>query len=285
MRLNLLSVGLMGCLLISPASAEDIERYRVELILFTQAMVQGDDEIWPPVEHQPALNEAQPLLLESALNPVSEETAQMGAILYTLERSSLYQPLLHTVWEQPGWPATDAQAVRIEIPFEANLPVTLFSENAELAVAEPAAISQVPELPAFMQRETIEDTPPAHLLSGTITIHRARYLHVDIDMIYREYIEVEVVRPLEPTAEEAAVGSEQVPVWEPLDQPMQQPTEVVETVTQLVEMPFQQKRRMRSKERHYIDHPRVGALIEITPIEQETPPDQAEPNKATPESN
>ncbi len=205
------------------AVAEELDHYRVELILFSQHPVQGDDETWPAVAHRPAMARGQPLQLESALKPLSKDTAQMGAILYTLKQSSLYQPLLHAVWEQPGWPEDAAQPVRIEIPFDAQLPVTLFS--GDTATFAGSATNR---------------------LEGTITIHRARYLHADFDLVYRQYIN----------------------------------TAGPQSVSQLVEIPLQQKRRMRSKERHYIDHPRLGALIEITPVTTE----QA-PVEATPETN
>lgn len=245
--------------------AGEPERYRVELILFTQNPVQGDDEIWPETDHRPDLVDAKPLALESELAPLSMDTAEMGSIMYALQRSSLYQPLLHTVWEQPGWSAEEAQAIRIEIPFDAKLPMTIFSENAPVVTEEAPSIGAA--WPAFMGPQVPEQDN--NMLSGTITVSRARYLHADFDLIYREYVDVPVT-VIKPS--------------------LNDPTETVEsmeTARQLVEIPMRQKRRMRSKERHYIDHPRLGALIEITPveIEEEETPQPEEPTDQVPQPN
>lgn len=67
-------------------------------------------------------------------------------------------------------------------------------------------------------------------LDGTITVSVARYLHVDTNLFLSKFQTVE--------------GEPQV--------------------SQVI--PMQQSRRMRSKELHYIDHPKFGILIYFTPF-------------------
>lgn len=80
---------------------------------------------------------------------------------------------------------------------------------------------------------TLSDAPR---LEGTVTVTLARYLHLAVDLAYR--------RPL---ASRALPGDE---------------TALEETVFRLRE-----SRRMKSKEVHYLDHPMLGVIALITPLE------------------
>ena len=259
---NLSTLLLFATLLLSSAlTAEELPLYRVELILFSQTPVPGEDETWPPPQHHPLLAEAQVPETGSSTAPLDKTSASMNAILSTLKRSALYQPLFHSVWIQPGWPAAEARAVRIEIPRDAALPVEIFSDKPPImthSTARPAW--QL--LPGFTSEPVVDD-----LLYGTLTISLARYLHADFDLMYRKKNTGETAVPQE--------------AFDPLlGPPPQQST--------YIDIPLRQKRRMRSREIHYIDHPLLGALIEITPVEPDpavepTPPTPAVDN--TPEPN
>ena len=79
-------------------------------------------------------------------------------------------------------------------------------------------------------------------LTGQIGIALRRYLHLEIDLMWLD------------GADEASAA------W----------------------VPVTQARRMRSGETHYIDHPRVGALVRVTPFELEAPLLADAPVSATP---
>lgn len=74
-------------------------------------------------------------------------------------------------------------------------------------------------------------------LSGTAVVTRGRYLHLDLDLTLH-------------TAPDTAYIGEDYRFGSPATR-----------------IKLQQSRRMRSKELHYIDHPRFGVLALITPVE------------------
>ena len=76
-------------------------------------------------------------------------------------------------------------------------------------------------------------------LDGTVKIVLGRYLHVYTDLVFRQ--------PVTTTSAEEDGNSE--------------------NFTSLIDIRIQNRRRMRSRELHYIDHPKLGMLIQITPLE------------------
>jgi hypothetical protein len=76
-------------------------------------------------------------------------------------------------------------------------------------------------------------------LDGTVTIVLGRYLHVYTDLVFRQPIST-------PTSVEEGTS---------------------ENSTALIDFQIKNRRRMRSRELHYLDHPRLGVLVQITPLE------------------
>jgi hypothetical protein len=102
-------------------------------------------------------------------------------------------------------------------------------------------------------------------IDGSFRVELARYLHFHGDLYYRRPLPVDS----ETEANEAPVNdmaASQLP-------PGKYNTQKNETEVSFTEVPGYQTfpmhvhRRMRSKELHYIDHPLVGILVEITPVE------------------
>jgi hypothetical protein len=77
----------------------------------------------------------------------------------------------------------------------------------------------------------------AATVAGTVTVTKGRYLHLDLDLILQAEPDTTYI------GTDYRLGSE---------------SNVIK---------LQQKRRMRSKELHYVDHPRLGVLALITPLE------------------
>jgi len=100
------------------------------------------------------------------------------------------------------------------------------------------------------------DPEPA-MLEGTVTVALERYLHLSVDLVFRpdttegDLQQRDVYRDPESAVAETAVPP---PVFR-----------MIET------------RRMRSGERHYFDHPRIGVIALITAYE--VPADDAPPEK------
>ncbi len=91
-------------------------------------------------------------------------------------------------------------------------------------------------------------------VDGTVTVVLGRYLHLYTDLVFR------------------------TPMTRPDAQGHQEPG------PSLVSVRVQGQRRMRSRELHYLDHPLLGVLVQITPVEPSaaTKPPAPAPAAATP---
>lgn len=236
-RLILASMA-MAC--VSAAAAA--EYFDVEVIIYANIQTDTGEEYWPEVEEAPDLRAAYYFEDSEALQPLDSGSYQLTAIENTLARSSLYRPLLHFAWRQPGWEKTEALPVRITLPFGTNPPVYP-ATMPQIKITSPSESIVTDTTAPYAQIQAA--TPPTHeplLLEGALRVYLSRYLHLNVDLLYRERVSYAV----EPEGEQAGVE---------------------EIYYQGIRM--QQSRRMRSNELHYLDHPRLGVIARITPVEVE----------------
>ena len=115
---------------------------------------------------------------------------------------------------------------------------------SRLAWRQPFAPNQ-PGLAQLVYTGELEQTGPdrGELLIGSVTVDLRRFLHAHIDLYYRDG-----------ESDRVAVDGGLAP----LDAPAQRWVHV------------QQSRRMRSGELHYLDHPRIGAIIRIERFDGQT---------------
>ncbi|WJW76760.1 CsiV family protein [Thiohalobacter sp. IOR34] len=262
------------CLLAAaPASAAE-DWYDVELVVFAVQQADDGEEVWPPLTELPALEAAVPLGDDPQLRPLPAERLRLGAVIAALQRSRLYQPLLHWGWRQPGWRREEARWIRLEVPMDAPLPMPqpMPASIDPVADTQPDDAATDDSLGPAAEPQPLESqaaeaaAPPADRLSGRLRISRERYLHVDADLVYREQI-------WEPLAEAAISADETLTQGLPEILPLQ---------PELREVRMQQSRRMRSGELHYLDHPRFGVLVRVTPYE---PPEVPADDGTTGESS
>ena len=181
--------------------------YTVEIIVFD---VPGSGELgaehWPAVPGEPSLEgavELTPALEDApgggvhAFRLLDRADLSLNRVRSTLRRSARYRPLLHAGWRLPGLP-----------------------RNA----ARPAYVG------TWLAAAGSGSDPPA--VRGTVKVSVARYLHVELDLLYRR------------SGDDVAVAPEGTPTWFRLES----------------------VRRMRSRELHYFDHPLFGVLVRITPF-------------------
>lgn len=90
----------------------------------------------------------------------------------------------------------------------------------------------------YSDQDTI-DHQPVNEIDGTVKIVLGRYLHVYTDLAYRRPFNISV------DSEDNPLGREHI----------------------LADFAIKSHRKMRSKELHYIDHPLLGILVEIRPVE------------------
>ena len=195
-----------------PAVASD-RWFTVEIIVFDDLRNERlHAEHWPEDPAEPPLDDAVELTRSHGTGP--DDTARayrladpselsLSAVRNRLRRSAHYRPFLHAGWRLRGLPRS---------------------------VARPAHVSpSLDDSSAGAAGGVAGERPTVH---GTVTVSLARYLQVDVDLLYS--------RP--------AGGQAAAPNTAP-------------TRFRLVS-----KRRMRSGELHYIDHPLFGVLILLTPL-------------------
>ena len=107
----------------------------------------------------------------------------------------------------------------------------------------------------------LHKTKSDNFISGTIKVVLARYLHLHGELEYK--------RPITESAnqlENPATGSStQESTTSPSFDTSTDTT--AQALATEASYPIEFRRRMRSKELHYIDHPLVGILVQINPVE------------------
>lgn len=217
LRSVILSCRLLAAALLTVAPFAAIQAagqdYDVEILVYASLRPDDGEERWPMPKVFPAT--------EQALDPGEDGTRLLSgprslqAIDDAMRRSSLYRPLLHWRWRQPGWERGQAKAIHVQIPAGSALPLT--------DVAAGTSKFRLQQLRDDLNAG-IGVTGSQPILDGTLTLARSRYLHLAVDLIY-----------IDPTS-----GA-----------PME----------------LKELRRMRSGELHYLDHPRFGVLVQVTPVE------------------
>ena len=191
-----------------PLPAGAAERwFTVEIIVFDDLRGEGrHTEHWPADPGEPSVDGSielerlpggQPDGAAHAFRLVNRSELSLSGVRDALRRSANYRPLLHTAWRLPG---VGHKAAR-----PAHVGARLGDSGADGNGGE---------------RPTVQ---------GTVKVSLARFLRVDLDLLY--------IRP--------ATGEVSAP-------------DAVPTRFRLVS-----ERRMRSRELHYIDHPMFGILMWI----------------------
>lgn len=268
MKTSLLVLALL--LPLTLPAQEEVRYYDVEVILFENLdpaarasehwpesveleMDERTIEIgqpWPgpiPAEYDPA----------RSFKPVPPAEYQLTEQARKIDESPTRRLLLHTAWRQPGMP----QDTALKVHFRREIPAV--AEPAPLTEAEPPLTDAQPGIP-----------PEAGELEGLIQVILARYLHVKADIVFRPETPLpsqdeslpEGFQPL-PANRFTDTGAETTAPAEGRPEDAE-PIAPVTTPRAVVYHLNQMRRRMRSRELHYLDHPVLGMLIRITPVEE-----------------
>lgn len=196
----------LAAILAMPAAAAD-RWFSVEIVVFDDLHNESlRAEHWPVDPGEPSLRGAVEPMRSSPAEPpgalhayrlTTPTELSLGAVQNRLRRSSRYRPLLHVGWRLPGLSRSAARPVHVSPGLVKG------GASTEFATVD-----------------------------GTVTVSLARYLQVDLDLLY--------TRP----ASGVAAAPDSAP-----------------SRFRLVS-----ERRMRSGELHYVDHPLFGVLILVTPL-------------------
>jgi len=218
---------------------EEVKYYDIEILLFENLQQNANNtETWPSSiefevpENSLFIGSPYPGPIPKNYNPrftfkpIKASTYQLQGEAKALTEHSDYRILYHRSWRQPGMKHDDAISVKIQ--------------------------REIPRLPHLPAPESIEDVeynrvinqrlPKFNQLKGLIKISLSRYLHIKTDIQYTHHV----------VSKEVKGNQEQTdPSF----------AEIKPLVYQL-----KQKRKMRSKELHYLDNPKLGLLVYITPV-------------------
>ncbi|THB70473.1 MAG: hypothetical protein D6B28_09295 [Gammaproteobacteria bacterium] len=292
----------LSFLIITSAHAEtDIQWYEVELIFYRQLSSTGiDSETWKPELIQPDTGACINLhtgtntdelgqLIPYSTIPKSELRLINEAA--AIARSKGQRLMAHTGWRQPGFDQNNSAPIRItagplllakplkheegqeesmwSIPvkedsvasgnqtsaklyttttpkefkqntantnsYTQNAIVTPLTDNQQIIDIEIADSEQPLNQP---QQQVIATTK----LNGCVTIYRERYLHILTDLIYYHEDNEDIYAD----EEESYSFGKQI---------------------NATAIPVKSRRRMRSRELHYLDNPAVGIVVLVTPYD------------------
>lgn len=266
--------------------------YQVEIVVFlnrTAALATRED--WSRDPGEPDLQDAvrlQPIPEAAAgLMPfqiLAPEELELVEAVEKLKRSGHYEPLLHTGWRQPF---AENQEVFTPVVIEAPLEQPSEASTAAMPPA-PATVTTAPAAPI----ETIAaqslapapvttplvltgelPAPPKPGIEGNVRLRVARYLHLDVDLLYRK--ELPLPPEMAQTAPAATTGGNLLLSTNPTPQETSQASFISGLMADfmgLTKTYFQtyrmtEQRRMRRDELHYFDHPHFGVLAKVSAYE------------------
>lgn len=226
--------------------AADIRYYDVEVIIFENLQANSrDSEHWPQqLEREPPENsieiggewpggrpdEYDPKL---SFTPLPENKWRLTSEAEKIDHSKSRRLLAHLAWVQPG--LSQAQALSVHF----RQPVTATRQENEFETGETT--------PKESEKTAAEDSFDSGTLDALIRVSLARYLRVETDLLFTLDLP-------------------------PVEQNSMNTTPALESEVETSPAPRyfrvqQVRRRIRSTELHYLDHPVLGMLVMFTPHE------------------
>ncbi len=235
----------------------------------SQPGAQEDTQVGAATETIPETEDvaASPRLLPRAFQLIAPEELRLTDAWKSLEKSGAYRPLLHIGWVQPGFPAEEARLVHVRNDNAALGAITV-NADADAAAGEGTPEETVPtfdggvgDAPSLSSRIDFARDPSRVALDGTLRVHRARYLHVQADLLYYRPVEGDGGAPPSNLNDPATIPAPDSSDTAYIEQLLAE-EDVTPRLFRLTE-----SRRMRSRELHYLDHPLFGVLVEAWPVE------------------
>lgn len=218
--------------------AAEPSTYQVEILIFTNEEGSMAGGGEPA---RPLTGLEQAVELTEGIEGESFQALPTSALWLATAKDILAQSGRHEIIEHLAWrqPGLDENAAR---------PVHIHGgADYRRSTAAPALPGPGYESPNFYG----EDPGPVTLeqLDGTVKLALGQYLHLYTDLVLRKPVATQTI----------SVGPE------------------ARRDNALYQFPVAEHRRMRSHELHYLDHPLLGILVQITPVEEP----QTRPTPAT----
>jgi hypothetical protein len=205
--------------------------------------------------------------LPPAFQMLAEDKRQLNDMAKRIKRSSKLHLLLHIAWQQPTLDREHAVPVYLVDGMTDPLPVETPMETIEATKENggtSAAVNPLPLTPQYATEEDAQVGPPNPEFAGTVTLSVERYLHIATDLVYRR-----------PVTQHMPIPISNLDLW--YDRPYPSLQEPQGPAYQQISWQairgfrLKESRRMRSTEIHYLDHPFMGMVVVITPVELPEP--------------
>ena len=222
----------------------------------------GDLDVWPPAVFDPLdfeilpEDESQPDLIFE----VAQLSETMQQAWNRLQNSAGYEPLKFAGWQQHAYPPEVQVPVRIHDEVALPDPDAFVGPPDEFLVPGGANIDPEPALATEAEEEIDEAEFTSYRLDGQFSLVQRRFLHLDIDLEYREQAGHPPIRYAGEVLEqgdEPGLVAEELPGW------------LLHTVLQ--------RRQVHEDRFEYFDTPWLGVLALVTEVEIPEEPEESEP--------
>jgi len=232
----------------SPVALAESGSYRVEVIVFRNLDVLTEavkEEELRSFSHFPGLEIVEPIedsfdlptYLPDDLSVVTQKSSRMDGTWRRLRSSQGYRPLLYAAWEQNRTDYYPPMRVHNDRVIDTQLRPPTNIVIADLAADDPLAA----------YRSTF------YQLDGSVQLRRSRFLHLYLDLEYRDENTGEIV-----DATEAGFFGD------PND--LSNPENETNFMRQHDIFRLKENRQIRTGRLQYFDTPYFGALVLVTPI-------------------
>ncbi|MBI2381081.1 MAG: hypothetical protein HYV16_10030 [Gammaproteobacteria bacterium] len=263
------------CLTSAPAFSQ---WYEVEVLVFEPTQADGKAETWPENVSLPSAGNAIDILAPSIVEELPVSDAPAAATPATLEQEQPYQalpaaslrlgeakrrleaaayrPLAHLAWRQPITAAAQSVPLKIQGGTSYAQPVPPQPLGEIPATAETAPVDPAAALEAAPEAETSpaeSAPPPLWELEGLLRLSAEPQIDFEADLVLRKLLPAAEI----PVVVEAAAE---------LD-----PATTAPAIPNYRLFAVKSKKRLKSEETHYLDHPLLGVLVQLRPYDPPTP--------------
>lgn len=257
---------LLLCSFTLPLSASAAPWYRVEMMLVAyedKSLI--EQELWPEVLETSATVENEPgsLLTETATIP--DYTWWLSPSRYQQLHHALFAGFGFTRIPKAEWPAPLQPLAELKLANEAERINKRSDMNVIWHQAWVEPIQEEGQAIRHNVNVRLQDKLDIQI-TGHFELHRSRYLHINTDLQVQHY---ELQAPAELSALSLPANDNRADYRSDLlAQSEIEASLAVDLPTPIRAARVQQSRRMRSNELHYIDHPMLGIVLNIVPIER-----------------
>jgi hypothetical protein len=225
--------------LLSISSITASADYRVDILIFNH--IEGVAEIRETTEIRSfaSLPQLDDVLLPDGMQAITAMSASMESIWRRFRRSAGYRPLLYVSWVQSKIDYNPPLRVHDEVILSESLQFPSRLVIADLTADDPLAAYRVP----FYQ------------LDGTVQLRLSRFLHLELDLEFREILPDGVAGEPVP----ASLGAQMFPPV--IEEAAQDESRINYEVRKL-----EQSRQVRTNETQYFDSPFIGVIAHVTEI-------------------